>query len=87
MAFLNTAPNPETWTPMDEHVFIEMAQRRERVKQAQMAPVLDIASEIISLARDALNVETMARHLAENADSIRDALAPFDSGVRVQKEV
>ena len=87
MAFLNTTPVPETWSPMDERVFTEMAQRRERVKKTQMAPVLDIASEIVSLARISVDLETMSKHLADNADLIRDALEPFDSGVRVKKDV
>lgn len=39
----------------------------------------DIAEEIL---RDPENLRRIARHLLENADAVRDALAPFDSGSR-----
>lgn len=67
----------ETWTPREEDIFTEMEARRERVMLARKTPVIAIAAQLTDLTLDEI-----ADYLIEHADSIRDALNPYDSGVR-----
>lgn len=67
----------ETWTQRDEALFQESVTRRQRVMEMNRAPVMVAARALTGLSQS-----DIADMLIANADSIRDALAPYDSGVR-----
>jgi hypothetical protein len=67
----------ETWTQRDEALFQESVTRRQRVMEMNRAPVMSAARALACLSQS-----DIADMLIANADSIRDALAPYDSGVR-----
>lgn len=86
------------WTHEDEAAFLEMSERRERVVGERTARVDAIVSEITKYAGLG-NVpacpgspdmrpsnEKLRAALIARADEVRDALAPFDSGVRATDE-
>lgn len=71
----------ETWTPTEEAAFVALQERRERVQAAMKAGVTTLVDRhftgMQAEAKDALFLS-----LTKHADDWRDALAPFDSGVR-----
>ena len=75
-------PKKETWSRADEYLLEELTTRKERVCKARMMPLLPFveAMPFVPLS----GVELVADYLANNADTLRDLLQPFDSGVRQQ---
>ena len=79
------------WTHEDEAAFLEMSERRQRVLEERRR-ALDTA--IMRVVKDDTNNQgevcidfgRLCDRLAVHADGIRDALAPFDSGVRAADE-
>ena len=67
----------EQWTNDEECRFKEMQERRERAFAKRREPVA-------ALVRKTLFPSDMTEWLIANADEIRDALAPYDSGIRVE---
>lgn len=65
------------WTARDEAALIELQQRKTSIMEDNIAPVRALASAMLHLDED-----QMVQHLTRNADAIRDALEPFDSGAR-----
>ena len=69
----------ERWTHEDERMLASLVERKNRVTAANMVPLVKLAEELIK--------ETTAGNLAEalaaTAEELRDALEPFDSGIRV----
>lgn len=83
---------PERWTQVDEAKFAEMQARRERVQSQRRAlarnalePFFVCVYAETDISGDAWK-ETVTDLMIQNADTIRDALAPYDSGVRPAKE-
>jgi hypothetical protein len=68
------------WTQADEARFNEMAARRGVVMGARRDKLTRVVKRF---PVDGI-VDHMINHLIANADEVRDALAPFDSGARPQ---
>lgn len=73
------------WTLSDEENFQKLSRRREEIGRANEMPVSEIVADLIRVidsnqhnAPGKQAVEFMKVH----ADRIRDALEPYDSGVR-----
>lgn len=64
----------ERWTAKDQVELERMLDRKRTLEAANMAPLIALVKR--------LNINELARDLADNAESLRDALEPFDSGVR-----
>lgn len=71
-----------TWTLRDQQELEALQARRIKFYKEKTAPVLDVARNIVSAGWD--SPEELAQTLIQYADSLRDALAPFDSGVRME---
>lgn len=69
----------ETWTPADEYRLRTMQERKDRVLAARRKPVEDL---VRAMPARAFDEETVTSWLIDYAEAMRDALAPFDSGVR-----
>lgn len=72
---------PETWTRGDEYALQELQARKQRVFAARRRPVESIVSAMLSVRTE--DQQFTVDWLISNADIVRDALKPFDSGVRV----
>lgn len=84
------------WTPTDEAALRELTQRRIDFYAAATPVVEDVVGFAFGAANahlkergDAqmleMHIEPLAQALIARADAVRDALAPFDSGVRPEK--
>lgn len=71
----------ETWTPTEEAAFVALQERRERVQAAMKAGVTTLVDRHFT-GMPAEAKDAMFSILTKHADDWRDALAPFDSGVR-----
>jgi hypothetical protein len=67
------------WTAKDEALLLELTERKARLMLENREPVAKLVTELPSrgLAHD-----TVTDWAISNADALRDALEPFDSGVR-----
>lgn len=82
---MNTTNTP-TWSKRDERDLQDLLKRKQAFDAAAHAPVLDVAIKIKSLINSMVEPdanESLVSALINYADDIRDALEPFDSGVRV----
>lgn len=70
----------ERWSVNDERDFQRMATRRERVQAKRRAAVERIVREMDSPI--VLGSDAGVDWLIQNAEQLRDALEPYDSGVR-----
>jgi len=82
------APTPPTWTHADQVKYNQMGERRENWLQYRNAALRNM---FVSTQRPILfgsceHTDAMVDWLANNVDAIRDALAPFDSGIRVKAD-
>ncbi len=77
---MSTMPN---WSRRDEQVLAELLERKRRFELTARMPVHDVVNRIRAALGGAYGPDQMVDEFINNADSIRDALAPFDSGVRV----
>lgn len=71
----------ETWTREDDRLLDELKKRKERVIEARVAPLRTLVAEDMPYV-DARDADDIADWLISHADTLRDLLAPFDSGVR-----
>lgn len=73
-----------TWTQRDENLYQELDVRRDKVLTARLAAIATVVGRF--------NTNTPAIHsaliddLIHHADAIRDALKPYDSGVRCKSK-
>jgi hypothetical protein len=75
--------NPVTWTRADARDFAELTLRFEQWKAQTELPVCEfVAGNWPFHKPNVENVAVLSKWLMTNADTIRDLLAPFDSGVR-----
>ncbi len=74
------------WSPVDERQFQEMTARRKLFHSTKRAAVVQAWNDAYPMheqQRLGAVIETnIINALIEHADAFRDALAPFDSGVR-----
>lgn len=68
-----------TWSAHDEQLFQELQQRRTEWNTVHFENLRRALGSVLPKPLTIACVELFAK----NADTIRDALAPFDSGVRV----
>lgn len=69
------------WTAQDEAQLKALTQQRTDFYQTNLEPLAKLCEvKIRDVCRD--DAFNMAEDLAKYADVFRDALAPFDSGVR-----
>lgn len=71
----------ETWTPADDDRLAEMQARKQRVQKARMDPLAALVGEDMPHIRQHM-ANDIAEWMAQHADTLRDLLQPFDSGVR-----
>ena len=76
---------PPKWTLDDEATLVALQARREHFISTARQPVFDAVAQMwpatARTSEQAELVDTFIKH----ADAIRDALAPFDSGVRAEQ--
>ena len=78
-----------TWSKRDEYDLQDLLKRKAAFDAAAHAPVLDVAINIRTLVNSMVEPdanESLVSALINYADSIRDALAPFDSGIRIDPQ-
>lgn len=77
------------WTPVDEERFQEMVKLRDDLLTKNRKPLIDLAEDLMASLRDrpenTFAVPGVVEFFEKNADRIRDALDPFDSGDRPAK--
>lgn len=78
---MNTTTRP-TWSKRDEAVLQEMIRRKQAFELTARMPVHDVVARIRTALGAIYGPDQMVDALITHADAIRDALAPFDSGVR-----
>lgn len=61
----------DVWTPSEEARLVELQERKRRIMEANMGPVRAIVNEMPQ------DRDSLVKYLLENADKIREALAPF----------
>lgn len=71
------------WTQGDENDLQSMIKRKTEFMSNTRKPVSAVVRAIGQTLGGAWTEAQMVDALITNADAIRDALAPFDSGVRV----
>lgn len=75
----------EKWGAAEEQRLAEMLERK-RVFFEEHRPAVEKLAAELSTAVNALNSEVATKQLTQllinNADNVRDVLAPFDTGVR-----
>lgn len=69
-----------TWTRQDEQEFQLLQARREKIMANNKRPVWELAAKLELVTPHTCSY--LQEFLIQHADSIRDALAPFDSGAR-----
>lgn len=78
---MSNPKHPPIWHPSDELRFADLAARREAFHSHYGAA---LRKAILSMwpAMKAPALEHVVEDFQNNADRLRDALAPYDSGVR-----
>lgn len=78
------------WTPEDQARLDELTLRRQRIMDTNRTPVVAVMAAVceslVAKGFEPIDVNQLAGALADEtivrADALRDALQPFDSGVR-----
>jgi len=71
----------DRWTNQDEAELQRLLKRKNETIAKNMKPLLALAAHL-----DTTSPEDLADDLAAHADELRDALEPFDSGIRCVAE-
>lgn len=74
----------EKWTAGDQARLDELNSRKVAWEKQARAPLEDVIKQVFHRTTPT-SVEIIRDRMIKNADSLRDALAPFDSGVRVKE--
>lgn len=79
-------PPIKKWTPDDEAQLQRLLQAKAEFEAAAKAPLSNVVWSIgnFLLARGNWTHGDMVRAMIDKADELRDALAPFDSGIRAE---
>lgn len=81
---MNRASIPrDVWTQREEAALKELVERRARIMAERRKPLDAIATHIEA---DTVRGDSIVDSLIKHADALREALRPFDSGVRTQRE-
>lgn len=72
------------WSKADEQALKELTERKAAFEEATRAPIENLVEKEFG-NWDTDERECIRDFLIENADTIRDLLQPFDSGVRVAR--
>lgn len=80
------------WTRNDEQRYAEMTARRDAFEIEHGEALRNLCHLRLIIGTDApeadaVEIDRVYQILRSNADAFRDALAPFDSGVRCASEV
>lgn len=67
------------WTTQDEAMLMELTERKQRIMEERRGEVRKVAEEIHVTN---MLIDGLTDALIAHAEALRDALAPFDSGVR-----
>jgi hypothetical protein len=91
----NSTRASSRWTQREEDQLRELVELKARVMREKRDPIVHLVTGMFHLRAgtsdprstvksvlEISDVEWIVEWLVENADAIRDALAPFDSGVR-----
>ena len=77
------APPIKKWTPNDEAQLQRMLKQKADFEFEALTPVRAIASDLAAFLHNRKwGATDITKFLTGYADDLRDALAPFDSGVR-----
>jgi len=79
---MNTTTRP-TWSKRDESDLQALLRRKQAFELTARMPVHDVVARIRTALGAVYGPDQMVDEFINHADAIRDALAPFDSGVRV----
>lgn len=74
--------NAIRWTDADERELQSMINRKAAFETQARIPVINVVQRIRGTLGAVHNESQLVDALITHADAIRDALAPFDSGVR-----
>ena len=78
-----------TWSKRDEYDLQDLLKRKAAFDAVNREPVLKVVKKLRALVgakADPQKDECVATGLINMADAIRDALAPFDSGIRIDPQ-
>jgi hypothetical protein len=87
---------PVKWSVQDQRALDDLIERKEQFMTINQAPIEEIVvgltpGHLTDLEKLPVKTHALRKYMTEmminNADQIRDALAPFDSGVRHAPEV
>ena len=79
----------QSWTVQDEQIYQEMLVRRTRIvsdRERVLNMAVQKAMDSSGMRVDKDDVAGIGKALAFHADAIRDALLPYDSGVRAKND-
>ena len=83
---MNTSTKP-TWSYRDERDLRELMERKAEFDETYRPAVRLILTAIHeNLRNQPVMLEGIVKKWIDNADAIRDALAPFDSGIRIDPQ-
>lgn len=74
-----------TWSKADEQRLKELQDRKAAWELSRLNPVYDMIKKVHPGVEGVNRLESVGERMIKHADLIRDALAPFDSGVRKKK--
>jgi hypothetical protein len=72
------------WDSQDERKLQELEQRRKLFNEVNLPIVVKAMRAAIGQSISDQALSSMAFNMTKHADEIRDALEPYDSGVRVK---
>jgi hypothetical protein len=74
------------WNPEDERQLQELERRRKLFNQAHLPNLVKALRTAVGNSVSEHALSSMAFNMTKHADSIRDALEPYDTGVRARDE-
>jgi len=73
------------WDMEDERRLQELEQRRKLFNEVNLPILVKELRTALGQSMTDQSLSSMAFNMTKHADAIRDALGPYDSGIRVQK--
>lgn len=74
------------WTPADEKLLQSLTEQKAEFYRVKTEPVRDLFVNAPWLRQGSSKTDEIIEWAIAHADSLRDALLPFDSGVRPSKD-
>lgn len=72
------------WTPCHQAELDRLTEQKSQFEKQAMAPLRVLVLKLDICVGTLSRTDEVALALSNNADALRDALAPFDSGIRPQ---